>query len=117
MVSTRRGRHISLTPDDLYSRFIELLPLLSPNAMTWYFPLVILFFNALSSELQEAVQLGGYSLPDLSTLLTSTLQEQALQHFRNHAVVSFKTFQDETRLISKLMFSFGNIRNSSGNNL
>ena len=44
-------------------------PLLSPNDMTCSFSLVILFFNALPSELQEAVQLGGYILPDFSTLL------------------------------------------------
>ena len=75
MISTHRGGHFSLIPDDLYSHFVEFLPLLSPNAMTWSFYLVTLFFDAFPSELQEAVQLRGYVLPDLSTLVTSTLQD------------------------------------------
>ena len=35
-------------------------------------------FQALPTELQEAVQLGGY-IPDISKLTTSLLQEQSLQ--------------------------------------
>ena len=70
-----RNKKISLTPDDLFSRFTEYLPLLSPNAMTWSFCLVTLFFHAIPSELQEAVQLGGYVFPNISTLTTSLLQE------------------------------------------
>ena len=70
-----RNKKISLTPDDFFSRFTEYLPLLSPNAMTWSFCLVTLFFHAIPSELQEAVQLGGYVFPNISTLTTSLLQE------------------------------------------
>ena len=73
MISTHKGKLVVLTLDDIYSRYIEFLPLLTPNAMTWSFSLVTLFFHALPSELQEAVHLGGYVLPDLSTLLTSYL--------------------------------------------
>ena len=74
LVYTVRGKNISLTPDDLFSNFISFLPLLSPNAMTWSFCLVTLFFQALPAELQEAVQLGGYIFPDISQLTTSLLQ-------------------------------------------
>ena len=48
---------LSLTPDDLLSRFSEFLPLISPNATTWSFSLVTLFFNALPHELQDTVEL------------------------------------------------------------
>ena len=34
MVNTVRGKHISLTPDDLFSNFTSFLTLLSPNTMT-----------------------------------------------------------------------------------
>ena len=34
MISTHKGKIVVLTPDDLYSRYIEFLPLLAPNAMT-----------------------------------------------------------------------------------
>ena len=65
MISHHTEGSISLTPDDLFSRFAEFIPLLSPNATTWSFPLVTLFFNALPHELQEAVELGGHLLPNL----------------------------------------------------
>ena len=70
-----RNKKISLTPDDLFSRFTEYFPLLSVNAMTWSFFLVNLFFHAMPSELQEVVKLGGYVFPDTSTLTTSLLQK------------------------------------------
>ena len=112
-----RNKKISLTPDDLFSRFTEYLPLLSPNAMTWSFFLVILFFHAMSSELQEAVQLGGYIFPDISTLTTSLLQEQALQTLREIAVVSFKKLSDETRRIRRIMSQNVALNNSTQHHL
>ena len=75
MVYTVRGKKISLTPDDLFSNFISFLHLLSPNAMTWSFFWVTLFFQALPAELQDAVQIGGYISPDISQLTTSLLHE------------------------------------------
>ena len=117
MISNHKGKVIVLTPDDLYSRYIELLPLLAPNAMTWSFPLVTLFFHALPSELQETMQSGGYVLPDLSTLLTSHLQEQELQRLHEQTVITYKLLQDESKRIRKLMITFGTIRMFSSNTL
>ena len=65
--------------------------------------LVTLFFHAMPSELQETVQLGGYVFPDISTLTTLLLQEQALQTLREIDVVSFKKLSDETRRICRIM--------------
>ena len=59
MIATHKGKLVVLTLDDLYSRYIELLPLLASNAMTLSFFFVTLFFHALPFELQEAVQSGG----------------------------------------------------------
>ena len=75
MVSNYKAKVIVLMPDDLYSRYIEFLSLLAPDAITWSFPLVTLFFHALPSNLREAMQSGRYVLPNLSTLLTSHPQE------------------------------------------
>ena len=74
IVYTVRGKNISLTLDDLFNHFTSFLPLLSPNAMSWSFCLVTLFFQALPMELQEAIQLGGYIFPDISKLTTLLLQ-------------------------------------------
>ena len=106
MISTHKGKIVVLTPDELYSRYIEFLPLLAPNAMTWSFSLVTLFFHALPSELQEAVQSGGYVLLDLSTLLTSSLQKHELHRLREKAVIAHKLLNDEGKRIRKLMTTF-----------
>ena len=63
------------------------------------------------------MQLGGYILPDPSTLLTSHLEKQELQRLRERAVVAHKTLQDERKRIRKLMTTFGTIRGFSSNNL
>ena len=55
-----RNKKNYLTPNDLFGRFTEFLPLLSPNAMIWSFCLVTLYFHTMPSESQEAVQLGEY---------------------------------------------------------
>ena len=49
---------------------------------------------------------GGYVLPDLSTLLTSYLQEQELQRLREKAVIAHKLLEDEGKRIRKLMTTF-----------
>ena len=97
MIYTVRGKKISLTPDDIFSRFTSFLFLFSPNAMSWSFCLVTLFFQDLPTELQEAIQLGVYMFPDISKLTTSLLQEQYLQQLREHVVVTYKTLIDESR--------------------
>ena len=115
MISNHKEKLVVLTPDDIYSRYIEFLPLLAPNAMTWSFFLGTLFFHALPSELQEVVQSGGYVSPDLSTLLTSYLQEQEVQRLREEAVIAYKLLEDEGKRIRKLMTNFST--NSASNSL
>ena len=61
-----------------------------------------LFFQALPTELEEAVQLGGYISPDISKLTTSLFQEQSLQTLRER-VVAYKKLTDESRRIRRIM--------------
>ena len=61
MVFKYRGLKISLTPDDLFSRYTEFIFLLFSKALTWLFSLVTLFFHAFFLDLQETVQLGAIS--------------------------------------------------------
>ena len=46
-----KSNFISLTPYDLYQRYIQCLPLLPSNAMTWSFNLVTIFYHALPLDL------------------------------------------------------------------
>ena len=117
MTDISRNMKISLTPDDFFSKFTEYSSLFSPNAVIWSFCLVTLFFHDMPSKLQEAVQLGVYFFPDISTLTASILQEQALQTLREIAVVSFKKLSDETRRVRHIMSQNVALNNSTQHHL
>ena len=89
---------------------------MSPNAMSWSFCLVTLFFQALPTELQEAVQFGRCIFHDISKLTTSLLHKQSLQSLREHAVVTYKTLTDESRRIRRIMSTMNSDRGTSNNN-
>ena len=74
-------------------------------------------FHAFTLELLEAVRLGGYTLPALSRLSISLLQEQALQILREHTIITFKLFTETSRRIRWMMALFNNGRGSSQNYL
>ena len=76
---------------------------ISPNTMSWSFRLVTLSFQALLTELQEAVQLKKHIFPDISKLITSLLQEQYLQTLKEHAIVAYNKLADESRRIRRIM--------------
>ena len=100
-----RGKTINLTLDDLFRRYIQYLPLLPTDAMTWSFSLVTLFFNAFPTDLRDAILKEGYNLPNLSFLITESLQAAALQDLREKAVIFHKTLADEATRIKKLLSS------------
>ena len=84
LVSKVNGKSISLTLDTLYQRFIEFSPLLPPNATSCSFSLVTLFYNALKVELQEAIRINGYILPNNSNLTTLLSKIFTLQVMREN---------------------------------
>ena len=94
-----------LTPDDLYGRYIQCLPLLLSNAITWSFSLVMLFYHTLPLELQDAIIKDGCHLPNLSLFLTKALQVTALQNLSEHAVVAHKNIADESTRHKTLLSS------------
>ena len=87
LVYRSHGKLVALTPKTLYQQFIEFSPLLPPNTTAWSFSLVTLFYNALSVELQEAIRLAGYTLPNNTTLSTLSSQICALQILRENLLL------------------------------
>ena len=82
---------------------IEFSPLLSPNATYWSFSLVILFYNALSVELQEEIRLDGYTLPNNSTLSILSSQISTLQVLREKDVVIHKLLREEKQRVLSIL--------------
>jgi len=59
MISTHKGKLVFLTLDDLYSRYIEFLPLLASNTMTWSFSLVTFFSMRFPLSCKKLCSQGG----------------------------------------------------------
>jgi hypothetical protein len=96
------GHWINLTPDELFAEYAELTPLLPNNVSLWGLNLVTQFLNALSLDLQEALQTDPlYSAPDLSTLTSRSSQLGALRSLRVAAVRQFTLLRAQERLIAK----------------
>ena len=98
-----KGNLITLTPDDLYRRYIQYFSLLPSDAMTWSLSLVTLFYHAVPLDLQDAIVKDSYQLPNISFLTTKPLQTTALQDLREHAVIMYKNLADETKRIKKIL--------------
>ena len=85
--------------------FYWIHPLLSPNATSWSFSLVNLFYNAINVELQESIKIDEYILPNNSTLSTLFDQTSALQVLREIAVVAHQSLAIEKKQILHLINS------------
>ena len=97
LVSKFNGKHIPLHPT-LYTNVF-------PNTITWSFSLIS-FYNALIVELQEAIRLDVYILPDNSTLSTPFSQTSTLQILRRKSGVVFKFLSEEkTRVLLLLNYN------------
>ena len=56
-------------------------------------------FNTLPTESQEVVQLEGYILLELSTLITSFSQEYELKHLREQYIIEFKILSKKDKFL------------------
>ena len=96
MVYNHRGRTISLTPDDFFSRHTDFSPLLSSNALTWSFSLVILFVYALPLELQVAVTAEAIFYPIFHVDLQLFCRNRSDRFFANTQLWLSSCFQRRT---------------------
>ena len=77
-----RGQLQSISSDELYHQYQDLVPLLPNDTHEWLFHLLVLFLNALPSVLKEMVISQEYKLPYFSGLNTAVFQQQALDILR-----------------------------------
>jgi hypothetical protein len=96
------GHWVNLTPDELFAAYQEITPLLPNRVSLWGLNLVTQFFDALSFDLQEAIQTDPlYSPPQLSTLTTRSSQLTALRCLRVVAVRQYTFLRNQERMIAK----------------
>ena len=92
-----KGQVQTLTPDDLYRRYQDFVPLLLEDANEWYLHIAVLFLNALPVTLKELVVGQRYKLPRFSLLSTKILQKHKLEVLREKMVTSQQSFEEETK--------------------
>ena len=103
-----RGQHQHMSPDELYRRYQDFIPLLPDDAHDWSFHLVVMFLNALPVTLKELILAQGYKFPRFSELSTAVLQQQTLDILREKTVKAKETFNQEKHRIKTMVASFSN---------
>lgn len=92
-----KGQVQTLTPDDLYRRYQDFVPLLLEDANEWYLHIAVLFLNALPVTLKELVVSQRYKLRQFSLLSTKILQQHKLEVLREKMVTAQQSFEEETK--------------------
>ena len=109
-----KGKHTTLTPDDLYRHYIQYLPLLSSNEMTWWFSLVTLF-HSFPVDLQNTISKEGCKSLIFPSSIQVTLDYCSLK-FEGISSTRVKILTDESKLIKTLFSSHLNSRSHSNLN-
>ena len=109
-----RHRIRFLTPDDLYRRYHDLIPLLPNDTNEWSFHLVVFYLNALPIHLKESVVARGYKLPRFRLLSTKVLQQWELELLREATVSAQRAMKEEKKRIIAMINSF-TLPHNSGN--
>lgn len=96
------GVWTNMHPDEVFAAYSNLIPLLPFKVSVWGLNLVTQYFDSLSAELQEALQIDStYSAPDLTTLVTRSSQLDALRCLRAAAVRQHTLLRNQEKLIAK----------------
>ena len=97
------GRIVVLNPDVLFSKFMEITPLLLDDASKWSTQLCFAYFNELTTELRVRMVNDNFVMPALNQLNSKKDQIDALQIVRDKTSTAFKKLKDETDLISSII--------------
>ena len=103
-----RGQTHCISPDELYWRYQDFIPLLPDDAHDWSFHLVVLFLNALPVTLKELIIVQGYKPPRFRELTTAVLQQRSLDILREKVVKAKYTFDQEKYRIKTMVNYFTN---------
>jgi len=107
-----RHRLLFLTPDDLYRRYQDFIPLLLEDANEWSFHLVVLYLNALPVHLKESVVAREYKISQFQLLSTKVLQQRELEILREATVSAQRAMEEEKKRIKAMINSFTPPHNS-----
>ena len=105
-------RLVTSTPDELYERFSYIAVSLPDKSSSWSLQLCLSFLSALSADLSTRITSEKtFSMPDLTTLTTKSLQLQALRTVKTQACKSFSELSKEKEKITNLIRNLDTTQN------
>ena len=97
------NQFITISPDTVYSRMLELVQLLPNDASNWGFCLPWLYFEALSYNLQDDLRDSSYVPPPPINLLTKSAQLEGMVDCRDRARIAHKKMKDLKKHVTRAM--------------
>ena len=77
-MDTRSNEMVTTTPETVYKKFHEYIPLLPNDTNKWSFCISTMYYHALTTDIKMEMKLQGYVLPQPSLLSTKELQLQSM---------------------------------------
>ena len=104
IVYQSRGQTHTCRVDDLFKKYLSEVPVLPDDTRLWGFTLTNYFWSALPEEMQSRItENRTYKPPDMSTLVTKTIQLNELRKLREAAVQASKDISDHDAKLSRLI--------------
>ena len=91
------GKKVILTPDDLYARYVEILPLMGPDSSQWRANIALTYHSALTDEVKEVMKEQGYTKPKKCDMKTAADEIQQLQIARSAAKKAMDKIDAESK--------------------
>jgi transcription termination factor NusB len=99
-----RGQTRTCSVDDLFKRYLSEVPVLPEDTRLWGFTLTNYFWMALTDEMQSKITDNKtYAQPDMSTLVTKTIQLNELRKLREATVQASKEIADHDTKLSRMI--------------
>jgi len=99
-----RGQTHTCRVDDLFKKYLSEVPVLPDDTRLWGFTLTNYFWSALPEEIQSRITENKlYNPPDMSTLVTKTIQLNELRKLREAAVQASKDISDHDAKLSRMI--------------
>jgi hypothetical protein len=104
IVYQSRGQTHTCRVDDLFKKYLSEVPVLPDDTRLWGFTLTNYFWSALPEEMQSRITENRmYKPPDMSTLVTKTIQLNELRKLREAAVQASKDISDHDVKLARMI--------------
>ena len=102
-LSHKSNTFITVHPNDLYTKYLNLIPCLPKNPAKWNIILCTTFYNALTEDLKEKMTEIGFRMPGLTSLNSKSSHLSALRSVKETAADCHRHIQNEEHRLKQLI--------------